>query len=65
MEIVNKDIIDHLCSVLETEGNMDFWWKKSVAEIVPQSIWTKNNINVTNVVKGEVKFEDCVTTDWS
>lgn len=53
-EIVNKDIIDHLCDQLHADGNMDFWWKKSVAEIIPQHIWDKHNINVDNVVKGEV-----------
>lgn len=54
VEIVNKDIIDHLCGLLETEGSMDIWWKKTVAELVPQHIWAKHNINPENVVKGEV-----------
>lgn len=53
-EIVNKDIVDHLCSLLEADGSMDFWWKKTVTEIVPQHIWTKHNIDPDNVVKGEV-----------
>lgn len=54
-EIVNGDIIEHLCTLLETEGNMDFWWKCTVAELVPQSIWSKHNIDVNNVINGEVK----------
>lgn len=54
IEIVNKDIIDHLCGLLEADGNMDFWWKKTVAEIIPQAIWAKHNINPNDVVKGEV-----------
>ncbi|KAG4067142.1 hypothetical protein HA402_000133 [Bradysia odoriphaga] len=52
-EIVDKDIIDHLCGLLEAEGNMDFWWKKTVTEMIPQHVWTKLNIDPNNVVKGQ------------
>lgn len=53
-EIVDKDIIDHLCGMLEAEGNMDFWWKKTVTELIPQHIWAKLKIDPDNVVKGQV-----------
>ncbi|KAJ6638007.1 Isoleucine--tRNA ligase, mitochondrial [Pseudolycoriella hygida] len=52
-EIVNTDIIDHLCATLEAEGNMDFWWTKSVSQIIPAQIWAKHNIDPDGVVKGE------------
>lgn len=55
IEIVNKDVIDHICGLLEADGNMDFWWKKTAAEIVPKHIWEKHNIDPENVVKGEVE----------
>lgn len=53
--ISNKDIIDHLCGLIEADGNIDFWWTKSVSEIIPKQIWDKHNINADDIVKGEVR----------
>lgn len=39
------------------EGNIDFWWSKSLEEILPFSILKKLNINLSDIKKGMDIFD--------
>ncbi|XP_055914173.1 isoleucine--tRNA ligase, mitochondrial [Eupeodes corollae] len=56
-EIVNEKIIAHISGLLEKEGNIDFWWTKSVEEILPAELLTEMNLKAENLVKGSDIFD--------
>lgn len=53
--IVNKEIINHICSEINKAGNIDFWWQKSEAELIPKSVLDKCNVKADDLVKGQVR----------
>lgn len=52
--IVHKQIIDHLCSLMTNENsNIDFWWTKSVAELIPGTVLQELGLNADEIEKGQ------------
>lgn len=47
-----RDILNHICDLVSKEGNIDFWWSKSVVELLPESVLKKLNITIDDVAKG-------------
>ncbi|XP_055843625.1 isoleucine--tRNA ligase, mitochondrial [Episyrphus balteatus] len=56
-EIVNEKIIGHICGLLEKEGNIDFWWKKPVEELLSAELLKDLNLKVENLEKGSDIFD--------
>lgn len=54
--ILTKEIIDHLNLLLDADGNIDFWWTKSVEELIPSESLKKLNINPDDIIKGHVSI---------
>lgn len=55
--IVHKSIIDNLCAEIEKTGNIDFWWMKSVAEIIPAKVLAELNLCADDIEKGNVGID--------
>lgn len=55
--VLTKEIIDHLNSLLDVHGTVDFWWTKSVEELIPNEILKKLNLNAEDIVKGQVSSQ--------
>lgn len=36
---------------------MDFWWEKSVEELIPKSLLNEMNLNIKNIEKGKDIFD--------
>lgn len=45
-DIVSDEIIEHILKLVDKEGGIDFWWNKSVDEILPQKILNKFGKNL-------------------
>ncbi|XP_030372955.1 isoleucine--tRNA ligase, mitochondrial [Scaptodrosophila lebanonensis] len=54
---LNGSLIDHLCSTLCSEGSIDFWWSKSVEELVPANILSQLQCEAQDLVKGSDIFD--------
>lgn len=54
--IVTKEIIDHLNKILDADGTIDFWWTKSVKELIPDESLKQLNLSVDDIVKGQVRL---------
>lgn len=52
--IIDDEIIENLCIMLNEEKSEDFWWTKSIAECVPNKILSKWNASVDDIEKGQV-----------
>lgn len=52
--IITKKIIEHLCSLLESDGNIDYWWEKDVKDLIPLEALQEINLQSDDVVKGNV-----------
>lgn len=52
--IVTKELIDHLTLMLDADGTIDFWWTKSVQDLIPDELLKKLNLNAEDIVKGYV-----------
>uniref|UniRef100_A0A6P4F0K2 isoleucine--tRNA ligase n=1 Tax=Drosophila rhopaloa TaxID=1041015 RepID=A0A6P4F0K2_DRORH len=50
--VINSALIEHLCNLLRQEGSMDFWWTKSVEEMVPPNILSELGYETKDLVKG-------------
>ncbi|EDV40740.1 uncharacterized protein Dana_GF23767 [Drosophila ananassae] len=50
--VLNADLIQHFCRELRKEGSMDFWWAKSLEELLPTEILNKLGYKVVDLVKG-------------
>ncbi|KAH8331827.1 hypothetical protein KR074_004988 [Drosophila pseudoananassae] len=50
--VLNEDLIQHFCKELRTEGSMDFWWAKSLEELLPTEILKKLGYEVNDLIKG-------------
>lgn len=54
--IVHKEIIDHINTQIQKELNVDFWWEKTEAELIPSAILEKLNLTADDLVKGLVGY---------
>ncbi|XP_061402862.1 isoleucine--tRNA ligase, mitochondrial [Musca vetustissima] len=50
--ICNRDILTHICNMVSKEGTIDFWWSKSVPELLPKSLLKYFNVTIDDVAKG-------------
>ncbi|KAH8364194.1 hypothetical protein KR084_003491 [Drosophila pseudotakahashii] len=50
--VLSSALIEHLCNMLRQEGSIDFWWAKSVEELVPASILSELGYEAKDLVKG-------------
>ncbi|KAH8269968.1 hypothetical protein KR018_001134 [Drosophila ironensis] len=50
--VLNADLMAHLCRQLRQEGSMDFWWAKSVEQLLPDDICKKLGHDAKDLVKG-------------
>ncbi|XP_037939723.1 isoleucine--tRNA ligase, mitochondrial-like [Teleopsis dalmanni] len=50
--IINRDIIQHICDIIQKESNVDFWWSKSVDDILPKKLIKDLNLPIENITKG-------------
>lgn len=50
--VLNTDLIQHFCRELRKEGSMDFWWAKSLEELLSTEILNKLGYKVGDLVKG-------------
>lgn len=53
--ICTKELIDDLNSIVDADGTIDFWWTKSVKELIPDDLLKKLNLNAEDIVKGQVR----------
>lgn len=63
--IATEPIIQHIDSLLQQNGNIDFWWEKNVEDLIPQSELERLNLSSDDIVKGHVRknlknIEKCV-----
>lgn len=52
--IVTKELIDHLNSMVDADGTIDFWWTTPVEQLIPDELLKKLNLNAEDIVKGNV-----------
>nr|NP_648837.2 Isoleucyl-tRNA synthetase, mitochondrial [Drosophila melanogaster]AAF49539.2 Isoleucyl-tRNA synthetase, mitochondrial [Drosophila melanogaster] len=50
--VLNSALIEHLCNLLRKEGSIDFWWVKSVEELVPEHLLRELHHEAKDLVKG-------------
>ncbi|EDV52202.2 uncharacterized protein Dere_GG15950 [Drosophila erecta] len=50
--VLNSTLIEHLCNLLRQEGSIDFWWVKSVEELVPANLLRELRCEAKDLVKG-------------
>jgi len=50
--VLNSALINHLCDLLRQEGSIDFWWAKSVDELVPSNILNELDYKAEDLIKG-------------
>ncbi|XP_017476713.1 PREDICTED: isoleucine--tRNA ligase, mitochondrial isoform X1 [Rhagoletis zephyria] len=54
---LNNTLIDHICELIEKEGSIDFWWSKSVEEILPAHVLDQFNKSATDLEKSVDIFD--------
>uniref|UniRef100_A0A0A1XDI3 isoleucine--tRNA ligase n=1 Tax=Zeugodacus cucurbitae TaxID=28588 RepID=A0A0A1XDI3_ZEUCU len=55
--VLNRSIINHICDLIKKEGNVDFWWSKSVAELLPSNILESLNVSADDLEKSGDIFD--------
>uniref|UniRef100_W8BNK4 isoleucine--tRNA ligase n=1 Tax=Ceratitis capitata TaxID=7213 RepID=W8BNK4_CERCA len=55
--ILNRSLNNHICTLIKKEGNVDFWWSKSIEEILPSSIQQSLNISTADLEKSGDIFD--------
>ncbi|XP_017137579.1 isoleucine--tRNA ligase, mitochondrial [Drosophila miranda] len=50
--VLNAALIEHLCSLLRSQGSMDFWWSRSLEDLLPPQIAADLGYEVKDLVKG-------------
>lgn len=54
-EIITSDtIVNHINTLLQKDGNIDFWWSKDVKDLIPSEELMKLNLNADDIKKGNV-----------
>lgn len=57
-EVITSDnIVKHINSLLQENGNIDFWWSKDVKDLIPESELKQLNLQADDIVKGSVSGE--------
>ncbi|XP_067644463.1 isoleucine--tRNA ligase, mitochondrial isoform X2 [Eurosta solidaginis] len=54
---LNKTAIEHICKLIENEGNIDFWWSKNVEELLPAAIMDQLNMRSDDLEKSVDIFD--------
>lgn len=54
--ICNETIIQQVCSLLEKDSNIDFWWSKEPSDLIPEDTIKELGLNPEDIVKGMVCF---------
>lgn len=52
--ITTEGIIKHLNSLLQANGNIDFWWQMNVKDLIPENELQMLNLSADDIVKGNV-----------
>lgn len=52
--ITSEQIIEHINSLLQKNGNIDFWWENDIKDLIPQNELEKLNLSADDIVKGNV-----------
>ncbi|KAH8380256.1 hypothetical protein KR009_009724 [Drosophila setifemur] len=50
--VLNSNLIENFCKQLREEGNIDFWWTKSLEELVPSKALKKLGLEAKDLIKG-------------
>ncbi|EDW41671.1 GM25585 [Drosophila sechellia] len=50
--VLNSALIEHFCNLLRKEGSIDFWWVKSVEELVPEHLLRELHHEAKDLDKG-------------
>lgn len=54
-EVITSDsIVKHINSLLNENGNIDFWWSKDVKDLIPENDLNQLNLHADDIVKGSV-----------
>lgn len=53
MNQIFRELVDHYCHLLDTEGD-DFWWTCPIHDLAPPHLLTKLNININDIERGQV-----------
>lgn len=53
--IVSENIVNHLMALLQKHGNMDFWWKADINELIPDSELKHLGCTADDIIKGNVR----------
>lgn len=54
-EVITSDkIVKHINTLLQSNGNIDFWWTKDVENLIPSDELKKLNLNADDIQKGNV-----------
>lgn len=53
--IVSENIVNHLMALLQKHGNMDFWWKADINELIPDSELEHLGCTADDIIKGNVR----------
>ncbi|TDG50256.1 hypothetical protein AWZ03_003161 [Drosophila navojoa] len=55
--VLNGALIEHLCGLLRSEGSMDFWWSKSLEELLPDQLLKQLGCEAKELSKGNDIFD--------
>lgn len=44
-----------IIDLLNQTGNMDFWWKSDLIDLIPKMVWDKSNVNPADLEPGKVE----------
>ncbi|KAM8709739.1 hypothetical protein ACLKA7_016532 [Drosophila subpalustris] len=55
--VLSAALIKHLCAQLHSEGSMDFWWSKSLEELLPDELLKQLGCQAEELVKGSDIFD--------
>ncbi|ALC43246.1 CG5414 [Drosophila busckii] len=55
--VLHEALIEHLCSLLQQQGNMDFWWSTPLEELLPAALLEQLDCKVEQLVKGSDIFD--------
>lgn len=55
--VLNAALIEHLCGLLRSEGSMDFWWSKSLDELLPDKLLKQIGCETNQLSRGNDIFD--------
>lgn len=57
MSYNSRDILSHICKLVNKERTIDFWWSKPIEDIIPQSLLRNLNVEYNDLEKGMDIFD--------